>query len=113
MISKYSKHPEVAAELIRWMTSATAQKQAAIEFGTLPTRPALYQDAELIAKDPLLEKLLPSLENAVARPSTALKNNYNEFSAKASQDIEKFLEGEQSAETTVSKIEQVAKQLIQ
>ena len=113
MISKYSKHPEVAAELIRWMTSATAQKQAAIEFGTLPTRPALYQDAELIAKDPLLEKLLPILENAVARPSTALKNNYNEFSAKASQDIEKFLEGEQSAETTVSKIEQVAKQLIQ
>jgi len=113
MISKYSKHPEVAAELIRWMTSATAQKQAAIEFGTLPTRPALYQDAELIAKDPLLEKLLPIMENAVARPSTALKNNYNEFSAKASQDIEKFLEGEQSAETTVSKIEQVAKQLIQ
>jgi hypothetical protein len=53
------------------------------------------------------------MENAVARPSTALKNNYNEFSAKASQDIEKFLEGEQSAETTVSKIEQVAKQLIQ
>jgi trehalose/maltose transport system substrate-binding protein len=100
----------VAAELIRWMTSATAQKQAAIEFGTLPTPPALYQDAELIAKDPRLEKLLPSLENG---PSSALKNNYNEFSAKASQDIEKFLEGEQSAETTVSKIEQVAKQLSQ
>ena len=80
----------MAADLIRWMTSATAQKQAAIEFGTLPTRPALYLDRDLISKIPLLEKVLPSLENAVARPSTALKNNYKKFSAKASQDIENF-----------------------
>ena len=94
------------------MTSATAQKQTAIEFGTLPTRPTLYQDAELIAKDPLLEELLSILEDAVARPSTILKDNYNEFSAEVSQNIEKFLQGEQSAESTVSKIEQVAKQLI-
>jgi len=113
MILKYSKHPEVAADLIRWMTSATAQKQAAIEFGTLPSRPALYRDRDLIKKDPLLETLLPILENAVARPSTVLKDNYNEFSTEVSQNIEKFLEGEQSAESTVSKIEQVAKQLIQ
>lgn len=113
MISKYSKHPEVAADLIRLMTSTTVQKQAAIEFGTLPTRPALYHDKELINKVPLLEKLLPSFENAVARPSTALKDNYNEFSAEVSQNIEEFLQGEQSAETAVSKIEQVAKQLTQ
>jgi trehalose/maltose transport system substrate-binding protein len=52
-----------------------SQNAVAIEFGTLPTRPALYQDAELIAKDPLLKKLLPILENAVARPSTVLKDN--------------------------------------
>ena len=113
MISKYSKHPEVAADLIRLMTSATAQKQAAIEFGTLPTRPALYVDKELINKVPLLEKILPSLENAVARPSTPLKDNYNQFSAEVAQNIEEFLEGEQSAETAVGKIEQIAKQLSQ
>ncbi|HXO96504.1 MAG TPA: ABC transporter substrate-binding protein [Chthoniobacterales bacterium] len=113
MISKYSKHPEVAADLIRLMTSATAQKQAAIEFGTLPTRPALYVDKELINKVPLLERMLPSLENAVARPSTPLKDNYNQFSAEVAQNIEEFLEGEQSAETTVGKIEQIAKRLSQ
>jgi trehalose/maltose transport system substrate-binding protein len=90
-----------------------SQNAVAIEFGTLPTRPAWYQDAELIAQDPLLKKLLPILENAVTRPSTVLKDNYNEFSAEVSQNIEKFLEGEQSAESTVSKIEQLAKQLLQ
>jgi trehalose/maltose transport system substrate-binding protein len=113
MISKYSKHPEVAADLIRLMTSLAAQKQAAIEFGTLPTRPALYHDQDLTNEVPLLEKLLPSLENAIARPSTVLKDNYNEFSAEVSQNIEKFLEGRQNAETTVVKIEQVAKRLTQ
>ncbi len=70
MLSKYSKHPEVAADLIRSMTSATAQKQGAIELGTLPTLPALYRDEDLTSKVPLLVKLLPILENAVARPST-------------------------------------------
>ena len=57
--------------------------------------------------------MLPSLENAVARPSTPLKDNYNQFSAEVAQNIEEFLEGEQSAETTVSTIEQIAKQLSQ
>ena len=57
--------------------------------------------------------MLPSLENAVARPSTPLKDNYNQFSAEVAQNIEEFLEGEQSAETAIGKIEQIAKQLSQ
>jgi len=60
--SKYSKHPEVAADLIRLMTSATAQKASRHRiWATLPTRPALYVDKELINKVPLLEKMLPQL----------------------------------------------------
>ncbi len=42
-----------------------------------------------------------------------LGDNYNEFSIEVSRNIEKFLQGEQTAETTVNKIEQVAKQWTQ
>ena len=93
MLSKYSKHPAEAADLIRCMTSAAAQKQEAIEIGALPTRPALYHDKDLTDRDPLLAQLLPILENAVARPSTVMKDNYNEFSIEVSRNIEKFLQG--------------------
>jgi trehalose/maltose transport system substrate-binding protein len=113
MLSKYSKHPDIAADLIRTMTSAAGEKQGAIEIGTLPTRPALYRDKDLIDKDPLLERLLPILENAVARPSTVMKDNYEEFSTGVSRNMEKFLQGEQTIESTISNIQQEAKQLMQ
>jgi trehalose/maltose transport system substrate-binding protein len=37
MVSKYSKNPEVATDLIRYLTSAEVQKKDAIELSGLPT----------------------------------------------------------------------------
>jgi hypothetical protein len=45
----------------------------------------------------------PTLLLAFAHSPT--RDNYNEFSAEISGNLERFLEGEQSAETTVRKIE--------
>jgi trehalose/maltose transport system substrate-binding protein len=41
MVSKYSKNPEPAADLIRYLCSAEVQKKQALGLSNLPTRPAI------------------------------------------------------------------------
>jgi trehalose/maltose transport system substrate-binding protein len=52
MVSAYSKVPDAAAELVRYLSSVEVQKRIAILFSVLPTRPALYSDPEVLAKNP-------------------------------------------------------------
>lgn len=68
-VSRYSKAPEVAASLVMYMTSAAIQKDRAIRFSFNPTRPALYQDAQVIAANAFMASLLPTFQASVARPS--------------------------------------------
>ncbi|OYU88771.1 MAG: ABC transporter substrate-binding protein, partial [Burkholderiales bacterium PBB5] len=68
-VSRYSKSPEVAASLVMYMTSAAVQKDRAIRFSFNPTRPALYQDAQVIAANAFMASLLPTFQASVARPS--------------------------------------------
>ncbi len=68
-VSKYSRHPEAAASLVMHMTSAAVQKDRAIHGSYNPTRPALYQDPEVLASNPFMASLLEMLRTAVARPS--------------------------------------------
>src|SRR5271165_898328 len=44
MISAYSKVPDAAADLVRYLSSAEVQKKRAIDWSVLPTRPVLYSD---------------------------------------------------------------------
>ena len=70
MVSAYSKVPDAAAELVRYLSSAEVQKRIAIHFSVLPTRSALYNDPDVLAKNPFF-KIMPNVfNNAVARPST-------------------------------------------
>jgi multiple sugar transport system substrate-binding protein len=52
------------------MTSRDIQKRIALSIGRVPTRKALYEDAELQAKIPRLESLLETFKQAVPRPPT-------------------------------------------
>jgi trehalose/maltose transport system substrate-binding protein len=79
-VSKYSKNPEVAADLVMFLTSEAAQKQRALEGSYLPTIPALYKDADILAKNPFMGELLGTFTNAVARPSRATGAQYNKVS---------------------------------
>src|SRR4029077_7467054 len=71
MLAKYSKNKDAAAKLIKFFVSFETQKDNAIKLTRLPTRPALYEDKEVLAVAPWFAHLLPVFENAVARPSTA------------------------------------------
>ncbi len=69
-ISKYSKHPSESAQFIRFMTSYEAQKIFALEGGRLPTRKKLYQDEDVLLKNPHYESLYEAFMTARPRPVT-------------------------------------------
>jgi len=80
MISAYSKVPDAAADLVRYLSSVEVQKRIAIQFSVLPTRLALYSDPDVLAKNPFFKIMLNVLNNAVARPSTVTGTEYNQVS---------------------------------
>lgn len=69
-IARESRHPEAAWRLIRFLTSYEAQKAMAVAVGFEPTRMALYDDADLLATQPVLPTLRPILAAARPRPVT-------------------------------------------
>jgi len=79
-VSRYSRHPALAADLALYLTSAEEQKRRAMEAAFLPTRPALYEDPEILAANPFLADMTEILAAAVARPAAVTREHYNRVS---------------------------------
>jgi trehalose/maltose transport system substrate-binding protein len=79
-VSRYSKNPKLAADLVMYMTSAEVQKYRAIKASFNPTIPALYQDKDIIKASPFMAELYPTFASAVPRPSTVTAIKYNQVS---------------------------------
>ena len=105
MLSAYSKNKDAAAKLIKYLVSYDTQKEHAIKLSRLPTRPALYEDKEVLAAQPWFSRLLPVFQNAVARPSTVTGSNYNKVSTSFFQTTNKILNGEVSVDAGVQTME--------
>jgi trehalose/maltose transport system substrate-binding protein len=112
MISAYSKVPDAAADLVRYLSSAEIQKKRALAFSVLPTRPALYSDPDVLAKNPFFKIMLDVFNNAVARPSTVTGADYNQLSTAFFQNVNKVLTGAESGKDAVVQVEQVAKRIV-
>jgi trehalose/maltose transport system substrate-binding protein len=112
MISAYSNVPDAAADLIRYLSSAELQKRIAIRFSVLPTRPALYSDPDVLAKNPFFRIMLAVFNSAVARPSTITGADYNRLSTAISQNVNNALTGAESGKDAVVQIEGVAKRIV-
>jgi trehalose/maltose transport system substrate-binding protein len=112
MVSAYSKVPDAAAELVRYLSSAEVQKRIAIHFSVLPTRSALYSDPDVLAKNPFFKIMLNVFNNAVARPSTVTGSDYNQLSTAFFQNVNTVLTGDESAQKAVSEVEKVAKRIV-
>ena len=104
-VSKYSKNPEIAADVALFMASAPEQKSRAINASQNPTIPALYEDAEVCAAQPFMCKLLDVFTGAVARPSTATAPKYNEVSTLFFQAVHSVLTGEKKASSAIAELE--------
>ncbi|MGA7395356.1 MAG: ABC transporter substrate-binding protein [Terrimicrobiaceae bacterium] len=111
MVSAYSKAPEAAADLVHFLTSEEQQKKRAIGLSYLPVSPALYSDAEVLAKNAWFKNVEGILSNAVARPSTVTGADYNQLSTAFFQNVNKVLTGGETPQNAVSQVERVAKRI--
>jgi trehalose/maltose transport system substrate-binding protein len=104
-VSRYSKAPDAAASLVMYMTSAAIQKDRAVRFSFNPTRPALYQDADVVQANPFMASLLPTFENAVARPSGIAGLKYPAVSLALTDAAHDVLARKASPEAALRKLE--------
>ena len=80
-VSKYSKAPDEAVKLALYLSSADVQKTRALTSSLLPTRVALYDDADIKAQQPIIPRWKDVFLAAVPRPSAPTKVKYNEVSS--------------------------------
>ena len=69
-INRFSQHPELAWQLVAFLTSTEAQRRLAVEGGLKPTRISVYQDPAVVSGDPSLGLFFPLLQAARPRPVT-------------------------------------------
>jgi trehalose/maltose transport system substrate-binding protein len=89
-VSRFSRHPAEAADLVAFLTSAAQQKKRAIAASYNPTIVSLYQDPDVLKANPFFGTLLEPLTSAVARPSRTVGASYSELSSeiwRAAHDV--------------------------
>ncbi len=104
-VSKYSEHPDVAADVALFLGSKEEQKIRAIDISNNPTIMSLYQDPEILAASPFMGSLYDVFINAVARPSTVTAPQYNETSVLFFTAVHAVLTGEMDAQTAFEELE--------
>jgi trehalose/maltose transport system substrate-binding protein len=104
-VSKYSQNPEIAADLVAYLTSYDEQKRRAIEGSYNPTIAALYQDEEVLAASPFFGDLYETFTNAVARPSRVTGEKYNQVSSEFFNAVHAVLSGKTDAASSLAALE--------
>ncbi|MHB8843782.1 MAG: ABC transporter substrate-binding protein [Nitrospirota bacterium] len=69
-VNRFSRQPEAAKRLVRFLSSPTAQKTLALTIGYKPTRMALYKDPDLVRQQPFMASLYGIFLDARPRPVT-------------------------------------------
>lgn len=111
-IPRYSKNTEIAMDFLLWATSREQMKLSALR-GNPPTRRSLFNDAELIAKNPAYPVQLRSLESSRPRPRTPywneIENAFGIFLSKANSGELSPADAMNQANAEIEKILQRAK----
>jgi trehalose/maltose transport system substrate-binding protein len=110
-VSRYSRHPEIAADLVMYMTSAQVQKARAIGGSFNPTLPALYQDREVIAANAFMANLQEVFANSVARPTSATGLKYPQVSQSFYNAAHEVMSGRATGEEAVRRLEKRLRQI--
>ncbi len=104
-VSKYSKHPKEAADLVRYLTTKQIQIQRAVDGAYNPTIGDAYQAPEIEAANPFMVTLYDTFTNAVARPSKLTGRKYNKVSSKFWNAVHSVLSGKETAEESLARLE--------
>jgi ABC-type sugar transport system permease subunit/ABC-type glycerol-3-phosphate transport system substrate-binding protein len=94
-INANSRHPELAYELVDYLTAAPQMRERARVVGQYPTRPALYADPEMsdFLRAPAAD-IRRIIEAAEPRPVTPI---YTELSERLQVELHRSLTGQKSA----------------
>lgn len=103
-VSRHSRHPKEAVELVRFLTGSDEQKRRAIVGAYNPTRPKLYDDPEILAAQPFLGSLAGVFRGAVPRPSGVAGVHYNRVSHAFWTSVHRILSGQAAAATEVARL---------
>ncbi|MDI6600254.1 MAG: ABC transporter substrate-binding protein [Thermoanaerobacteraceae bacterium] len=108
-VSKYSKHPDEAYKFIEFMCSDAGQKTTALVGGNLPTRKAIYNDPEVLAKNPFYKDLFNAFISARPRPVSPF---YPQISDSMQINFHKALTGNITAEEAIANVEKDIKSIM-
>jgi trehalose/maltose transport system substrate-binding protein len=104
-VSRYSEHPEIAADVALYFTNREWQKYRAITGSLNPTIIDLYQDEDVLEATPFFGSLYDVFVNTVARPSTVTAPNYNETSTLFFTAVHNVLTDQTDAQTALEELE--------
>jgi trehalose/maltose transport system substrate-binding protein len=104
-VSKYSRHPALAAELVLYMTSAAVQKERALAGAYNPTIATLYRDGDIARVNPFMAELAGTFTNAVARPTAATGSRYNQVSSQFWNAAHEVISGRTPAEEALTRLD--------
>jgi trehalose/maltose transport system substrate-binding protein len=104
-VSRYSRHPALATELVRYLTGEAEQRRRALVGSYNPTRPALYRDAAVLEANPFFAELADIFSGAVPRPSTVTGGEYNRVSSAFWGAVHSVLSGRASAKSALTHLE--------
>ena len=104
-VSRYSKHPALAADLVLYLTGRDEQRRRAIAGGFNPTIPELYRDARVLRANPYLDTAAQAFAHAVPRPAAVTGTRYNRVSTAFWSAVHAVLAGQSDAHTALGSLE--------
>jgi trehalose/maltose transport system substrate-binding protein len=104
-VSKYSKNPDQAADLVKYLTSTAEQKRRAIEGNFQPTIASLYKDKDVLTANPFYASLFETFQSAVPRPATVTGSKYNQVSSEFYNTTYSILSGQVDAAAGVKELD--------
>ena len=110
-VPRYSEHPDLALDLVRWLISAQAQRERALALQGDPTLPALYEDPELVRLRPDYPELRSEFEAAVLRPFNRAGRNYARISGEFAAAVHRILEQTIEPQAELEQLEQLLERL--
>lgn len=94
-INSNSKHKKEAFEAMKFFLSDEEQKSAAMNSSMIPSVRKVFDDSDLVAKQPIFKKLPQFLESAKSRPAL---RSYEQFSRALQTQVNLVLNGQKSSE---------------
>ena len=110
-VSRYSRHPREAAQLVLHLTGRKVQLQRALRGGYLPTISRLYQEKELLRNVPQVELLKSTVSTWITRPSAVAGSRYAEVSRAYYEAVHSILSRATTAEDAMAGLEKRLREL--